>query len=131
MFVLASAIKQGIPYANGAPNLSADIPALIALAAALLASSASADTLVSNINGIQVGADGKVSASFELVFSPEEIGAAMAEQAAAITRARRSSRTLPETTMKNSRPDAPSRMSTRPAFTSTSSMRQNGLGLVR
>jgi predicted amidohydrolase YtcJ len=33
---------------------------LIALAAALLATSASADTLVSNINGIQVGADGKL-----------------------------------------------------------------------
>jgi myo-inositol-1-phosphate synthase len=28
-----AAIKEGIPYANGAPNLSADIPALIALAA--------------------------------------------------------------------------------------------------
>jgi predicted amidohydrolase YtcJ len=33
---------------------------LLALAAALLATSASADTLVSNINGIQVGADGKL-----------------------------------------------------------------------
>ena len=34
--------------------------ALLALAAALLSSSAFADTLVSNINGIQVGADGKL-----------------------------------------------------------------------
>ena len=36
------------------------IKTTLALAAALLASSASADTLVSNINGIQVGADGKL-----------------------------------------------------------------------
>src|SRR5688500_6742554 len=28
-----AAIKEGIPYANGAPNLSADVPALTALAA--------------------------------------------------------------------------------------------------
>ena len=33
---------------------------LLALAAALLASAANADTLVSNVNGIQVGADGKL-----------------------------------------------------------------------
>jgi predicted amidohydrolase YtcJ len=33
---------------------------LLALAAALLASAASADTLIDNINGIQVGADGKL-----------------------------------------------------------------------
>ena len=33
---------------------------VLALAAALLATSASADTLVSNVNGIQVGADGKL-----------------------------------------------------------------------
>src|SRR3954469_14473930 len=32
----------------------------VALAAALLASSASAETLISNINGIQVGPDGKL-----------------------------------------------------------------------
>ena len=32
MIYAYAAIKQGIPYANGAPNLSADIPALIALA---------------------------------------------------------------------------------------------------
>jgi len=36
------------------------IKTALALAAALLASSASADTLVSNVNGIQVGADGKL-----------------------------------------------------------------------
>ena len=29
-----AAIKEGIPYANAAPNLSADVPALVALAAA-------------------------------------------------------------------------------------------------
>ena len=33
---------------------------LLALAAALLASPACADTLISNVNGIQVGADGKL-----------------------------------------------------------------------
>ena len=32
MIYAYAAIKQGIPYANGAPNLSADIPALIELA---------------------------------------------------------------------------------------------------
>ncbi|MDP3981533.1 MAG: inositol-3-phosphate synthase [Chlamydiota bacterium] len=33
MIYAYAAIKMGIPYANGAPNLSADIPALMALAA--------------------------------------------------------------------------------------------------
>ena len=28
-----AAIREGIPYANAAPNLTADIPALVALAA--------------------------------------------------------------------------------------------------
>jgi myo-inositol-1-phosphate synthase len=33
MIYAYAALKEGIPYANGAPNLSADIPALVALAA--------------------------------------------------------------------------------------------------
>jgi myo-inositol-1-phosphate synthase len=33
MIYAYAAIKEGIPYANGAPNLSADVPALVALAA--------------------------------------------------------------------------------------------------
>ena len=33
MIYAYAALKEGIPYANGAPNLSADIPALLALAA--------------------------------------------------------------------------------------------------
>jgi myo-inositol-1-phosphate synthase len=33
MIYAYAAIKEGIPYANGAPNLSADVPALIGLAA--------------------------------------------------------------------------------------------------
>ena len=32
MIYAYAAIKMGIPYANGAPNLSADIPALVELA---------------------------------------------------------------------------------------------------
>ncbi|MBA3269145.1 MAG: inositol-3-phosphate synthase [Acidobacteria bacterium] len=32
MIYAYAAIKEGIPYANGAPNLSADVPALMALA---------------------------------------------------------------------------------------------------
>lgn len=34
MIYAYAAIKEGIPYANGAPNLSADVPALLELAAA-------------------------------------------------------------------------------------------------
>jgi myo-inositol-1-phosphate synthase len=33
MIYAYAALKEGIPYANGAPNLSADVPALVALAA--------------------------------------------------------------------------------------------------
>ena len=33
MIYAYAAIKEGIPYANAAPNLSADIPALLELAA--------------------------------------------------------------------------------------------------
>jgi myo-inositol-1-phosphate synthase len=33
MIYAYAAIKEGIPYANGAPNLSADVPAMLALAA--------------------------------------------------------------------------------------------------
>ena len=33
MIYAYAAIKEGIPYANAAPNLSADVPALLELAA--------------------------------------------------------------------------------------------------
>src|SRR5690349_16556752 len=45
--------------------------ALIALTAALSASAASADTLISNVNGIQATADGKVQHFKALVVSDE------------------------------------------------------------